>query len=1036
MYWRYNPFMIPLITAAVISIVVALFAWRRRPAPGSTSFILLILSVAEWSLGYALELGSVDLATKGFWSQVKYIGIVMLPVAWLFFALQYIGRSQWLKFRHMALIAIEPAITLILVWTNDLHGLIWSSIGMDSLGSFSVRVSTYGIWFWIHALYSYLLLFLGAILLLKTVIRSPDLYRDQVVAVLIGVLAPWVGNGLYIFRLGPSPNLDLTPFAFTFTGIAFAWSFFGFRLLDIVPVAHETIIENMRDIVIVLDVRNRIVVFNQAAQCVIGYTAAEAIGQPVTKILSNWPDLVERYSSVTEKSLEIVLDADKKQRHFDMNLLPLHDKHSRLNGRLILLHNITERKEAEDVLQKAHDELERRVAERTAELVTANDQLKQEIRERQRTEEALHQSLALVGRAKREWESTVDSLPQLIFVLDDRGCILRTNRTVEKWQLGKVTDVKGHRIHELVHPNCTDSNCYLETFWPQACEELAHGRSSQWEVEDRMINRHFRVQLRPISPKPYRRGEKTESFAVVVLYDITERKRSEEALKESKGYLKTLLDSIHAGIIVIKAETHKIIDANSFALEMFGANKEQVLGMECHSFVCPAEKGKCPITDLQQTVDISERVLLKKSGEQISILKSVVPIIRKGREYLIESFIDITKHIQIEREKTALEEQLLQSQKMEAIGRLAGGVAHDFNNLLTPITGYSQLVINKLSSSDPLRNDLQEIQRAAERASTLTRQLLVFSRSQSLKPQVVNFNNIMLDIGNMLRRLIGEQIELVMLPGSNLGSVKVDPNQFEQVIVNLTVNARDAMPNGGKLLLETTNVILNQDYIYRHTGIPPGEYILFAVSDTGIGMTDEVKAHLFEPFFTTKETGKGTGLGLSMVFGIVKQSNGHILVYSELDQGTTFKIYLPRVEVEMVTIPQRNDLDYMPRGDETILLVEDEPLVRGLALRILREQGYIVLEASNGNEALNVAQKRTGKRIHLLLTDLVMPQMGGKELATQFKNLRPEIKVLFTSGYTDNAIVHHGVLEPGTHFLQKPFSPKSLSQKVRGVLDT
>ena len=1035
MRWYYNPYIIPLITAATISVVLAVFVWRRRPAPGLTPFLLLLLSVAEWSLGYALELGSAHLATKVFWSQVKYMGVAFVPLFWLTFALQYTGRTKWLKPRNVVLLLIEPFLTLLLVWTNHLHDLIWSSIGMETIASVSVRVSTHGAWFWLHVIYSYLLIFIGTIFLVKVIIRSPSIYREQIGAVLIGFLAPWLVNGLYIFHLNPFLNLDLTPFAFTLTGLALTWSLFRLRLLDILPAARDATLESMKDAVMVLDVQNRIVDLNPAARCVIGQTESKIIGQSATQVLSNWPDLSTHLGDLTETHFEIVLGKGEAQRHFDLRISPLYDRHRHLTGRLFVSRDITERKQAEEVLQKAHDELEKRVVKRTVELMTANEQLKREIEERLHAEEALQQSLSLIGRAKREWESTADSLPQLICLLDRQGFILRTNRTLEKWNLGQVNNVKGRRIHELIHPACNDSTCYLEAFWPEAWESLPQGQSAECEAEDRVVKRYLRIQVNSVFSKTYCRGEETESFAVVVISDIAERKRAEEALRESEGYLKTLLDSIHAGIMVIDAETHQIIDANSFALKMIGKDKEHIWGRICEGYVCTAEKGNCPITDLQQTVDGSEQILIKANGDQLPILKSVVPIMRKDRKYLIESFIDITKRKQIEKEKAALEEQLLQSQKMEAIGRLAGGVAHDFNNLLTPITGYSQLAISTLSASDPLRNDLQEIQKAAERAATLTRQLLVFSRRQTLKLQVLNLNNIILDIGKMIRRLIGEQIELVIIPAQDLGSVKVDPGQFEQVIVNLAVNARDAMLNGGKLILKTANITLDQDYVYRHTGMAPGDYIMFSVSDTGTGMTDEVKSHLFEPFFTTKEKGKGTGLGLSIVYGIVKQSNGHILVYSEPGQGTAFKIYFPRVEEEMVSIPQRDDLGYMPKGNETVLLVEDEPLVRGLAIRVLRGHGYNVLEAANGIEALNVFQEHAGEKIHLLLTDVVMPQMGGKELADRLKTHRPGIKVLFTSGYTDQAIVQRGLLNLDFAFLEKPFSPSGLVRKVREVLD-
>jgi len=393
------------------------------------------------------------------------------------------------------------------------------------------------------------------------------------------------------------------------------------------------------------------------------------------------------------------------------------------------------------------------------------------------------------------------------------------------------------------------------------------------------------------------------------------------------------------------------------------------------------------------------------------------------------------EHIRSEEEKAALQEQLRQSQKMEAVGRLGGGIAHDFNNLLTIIKGYSQLSLLDLKENDPLWGNIQEIQKATQRATDLTRQLLAFSRRQILDLKVLDLNTLLRELDKMLRRIIGEDIELVNLLSGDLGRVKIDPGQIEQVIFNLAVNARDAMPSGGKLTIETANVELDKEYANAHIGVVPGRYVKLSVSDTGIGMSQEVRGKVFEPFFTTKDKGKGTGLGLSTVYGTVKQSGGNIWVYSEPGHGTTFKIYLPRVEEELDILHGQDETESSSRGSETVLLVEDEPLVRDLAHRILSQQGYKVLEAANGEEALRVAHEHGGEEIHLLLTDVVMPQMGGKDLADQLKIPRPDIKVLYTSGYTDNAIVHHGVLEPGIHFLQKPFSSNALSHKVREVLD-
>ncbi len=388
-------------------------------------------------------------------------------------------------------------------------------------------------------------------------------------------------------------------------------------------------------------------------------------------------------------------------------------------------------------------------------------------------------------------------------------------------------------------------------------------------------------------------------------------------------------------------------------------------------------------------------------------------------------------------ERVRTEEQLRQAQKMEAIGQLAGGVAHDFNNILTAIIGYASLPLdlNLLPPEHPVHSDLQGIIKSANRAADLTRQLLTFARRQIVEPQTLNLNDLIFNLDKMLRRLISENIELITLAGPNLGQIEADPGQIEQVLVNLVINARDAMPDGGKLTIETANVTLGKDYADQHTEVNQGEYVMLAVSDTGLGMTKEVRARIFEPFFTTKDVGQGTGLGLATCFGIVKQSGGHLWVYSEVGWGTTFKVYLPYVKEAISLVLGRNQSPGLPWGRETILLVEDEAAVRSLAARILREQGYTILEAANGEKALRLVEAKPELEIQLLLTDVVMPLLGGQGLAEQLSAARPHLKVLFMSGYTDNPIAHHGVLEASIAFLKKPFSPSALAHKVRKVLD-
>jgi len=392
------------------------------------------------------------------------------------------------------------------------------------------------------------------------------------------------------------------------------------------------------------------------------------------------------------------------------------------------------------------------------------------------------------------------------------------------------------------------------------------------------------------------------------------------------------------------------------------------------------------------------------------------------------SWVDIT-------ERKALEMQLLQAQKMEAVGLLAGGVAHDFNNVLTAIGGYAELVREDLPGEDARRHDVEEILRATERAATLTRQLLAFSRRQVLAPRVLDLNGVVAGVDNMLRRLIGADVELRTALGPVLGAVRADPGQLEQVIMNLVVNARDAMPRGGKLTIETANAELDESYALEHPSVVAGPYVMLAVSDSGVGMDAATQARIFEPFFTTKEKGKGTGLGLATVYGIVKQSGGNIWLYSEPGRGTTFKIYLPRVDQPPEQPAAAPAPRAAPRGSETVLLVEDDEAVRALARKMLAAHGYTVLAAASGAEALKLAADHTGP-IHLLVTDVVLPGMSGRELATRFQSVRPGLKVLYTSGYTDDAVVHHGVLDPGIAFLQKPFTSGTLARKVRETLDS
>jgi PAS domain S-box-containing protein len=627
--------------------------------------------------------------------------------------------------------------------------------------------------------------------------------------------------------------------------------------------------------------------------------------------------------------------------------------------------------------------------------------------------------------SERFLANILDSIQDGISVLDSQYNILRVNPGMEQY-FPDALPLIGKQCYAAYHGrNKPCERCpvreALETGQPVVIVEgpRAEGKTPKW------VEIYAFPMMDPVTGK--------FTGAIAYIRDVTQRRQAGEALRESERFLEAIFSSIQDGVSVVDIE-YNILRVNP-TMERWFPDKVPLPGKKC--FTAYRDRlqpcGDCPTFRALETGQTcaDEMALAGKPGESFRWVEvQAFPMLDPASEK-INGVIQYLRDIS---QRKATEETLRQSQKMEAVGRLAGGVAHDFNNILTAIIGCCELLMVKFDRGDPRLEDTEEIRNAAERAAALTRQLLAFSRKQIFSPKVLNLNNLIVDLDKMLRRLISEDIELVTLPEGDLGEVMADPGQIEQVIINLVVNARDAMEPGGVITIETHNVILDEEYTRKQEGLQPGDYVMLAVSDSGRGMDETARLHVFEPFFTTKELGKGTGLGLSTVHGIIKQSGGHISVYSEVAQGTTFKIYLPRLSQQPETAavaPSSCDYD---RGSETILLVEDEEIVRQVARRILERNSYTVLEAGSGKEALAVSRQVSGP-IHLMLSDVVMSGMSGVEATAQLREQRPEIKVLFMSGHTENSIVHHGVLDPGVAFIQKPFRQEQLVHKVREVLD-
>jgi two-component system cell cycle sensor histidine kinase/response regulator CckA len=647
-----------------------------------------------------------------------------------------------------------------------------------------------------------------------------------------------------------------------------------------------------------------------------------------------------------------------------------------------------------------------------------------DITEHKRAEEALRAS-------EEKYRELVENANSIILRMDTKGMITFFNEYASRFLGFSREEIIGRNVVGTIVPS-TDS---VGNDLAQMILSIgAHPEQYRSNENENMCKDGKRVWV-AWTNKPILDDQGQCVEILCIGNDITDRKEAEEKMSTAHRLLSSVFDSIPDLVNVVDRE-YRIHYTNDKAHDL-GKQLEPEKQMICYSRFKLLDKPceGCIAELVFETGCVGEKEVYNPADGTFAEVRAFPVLDSKGHvELVVKHVRDITDRKKAEEERKNLQDQLAQAQRMEFVGRLAGGVAHDFNNMLSVILGHTELALQQIDPEQPLHDNLEEVHKAAERSAELTRQLLAFARKQTIAPIILDLNETIDGMLKMLRRLIGEDIDLAWIPDSGLWQITIDPAQIDQILANLLVNARDAIAGVGKITIETENVEFDEAYCDMHADFMPGEYVKLAVSDTGCGMEQAILAHIFEPFFTTKETGKGTGLGMATVYGIIKQNNGFINVYSETGKGTTFKICLPRYAGKTVGASAEGPAEVTHGGPETILLVEDEPSILKLGKTILEGLGYRVLAAGTPGEAIGLAEKHAGE-IHLLMTDVVMPEMNGRDLAKKLLSLYPSLKRLFMSGYTANVIAHHGILDEGVYFIQKPFSINNLAAKVRETLD-
>ncbi len=1027
-----------LISSAFVAIVLAGCAWRKRRKGETASLFLLLCSIAAWCLFYGLKFFTSDLTVLKALTLATYAGITTVPVLWLIFSARFSGDDRWLTGKTVILLLAMPVISLLLLATNDLHHLFFRSSELNTLnGRIYHDLQSADFW-WIHVAYSYLVIAWGAALLVRAALRTLPAQRKRIVYYLAAMIPPFAANLAYLLGVMPYGFLDLTPIAFMASGVILSLGAFSLNIFEVNPFALDILFNSIPDAILVLDTRSRLISANPAAR---GLIQTQPFEERSGGVL-----LVSGSPAAEYFVRNCALEFNHTGRIYSTAVTGMITPSGRQMGTLVVLHDVTERRRARDELARLAM-IQGSIASISAEFIAIAPE---------RTDGVVHRALETVGPALGVARAYVSMLRK------DGTQVELTH----EWCSPDVPR-RLRRLHEIPAP---ERDIWLERLSSGEClaftspDELPPGTPDTLAAlraegvvsllvvpmvsDDKLMGIMGFETVGETRDWPETERDAIRLLGSVIIHAILWSK-AELALRSSESLARTVIDNSRTGISV-RAPTGQLLMYNRAWREIWGMSDQKI-----QEDLKPREKLVFDYRDdyFKEHQENVHRVFTvggdffipEMQTSRVDPVSGCRRVISQhfsgitGADGRVERIVvlttDITRQKRAEEERENLWGQLTQAQKMESVGRLAGGVAHDFNNMLGAILGHAELALSQVEPGNPLASDLEEIRQAARRSADLTRQLLAFARKQTIAPRVLNLNETVSGVTRMLRRIIGEGIDLLWRPGEDIRPIRMDPSQIDQILTNLCINARDAVGDSGTITIETGAASFDDHHCLAHPGFLPGDFAMISVSDDGCGMDREMMSHLFEPFFTTKETGKGTGLGLATVFGIVQQNNGFIDVWSEPGRGAAFRVYLPcnesPVEPESASLQER----VPATGHETILLVEDEPAILNVTRVILERRGYRVITAPGPDEAVGLARANPGE-ISLLITDVVMPGMNGWDLAGYLKTVQPGMKCLFMSGYTANVIAHQGVLDEGVNFICKPFVGNELARMVRETLDS